>query len=169
MQQAVVTADAGTVVPISAVHEIRTLQNIVELPKNTAGVPVTGQENSMISPELLQEPEQKSPVPHRKRAFSKEEIHVSSPKPGSSRPRTVAVSRTNSARQPSVECDIPLYLIPHVIALGIRKQGDSVFRISVKRTERHLYIIRFSTRKGKKDGEETRTGGTMGGPVVPGP
>jgi hypothetical protein len=49
MQQAVVTADTGTVVPVSAVHEIRILQDIVEMPKNTAGVPVTGQEKDRKS------------------------------------------------------------------------------------------------------------------------
>jgi len=147
MQQAVVTADAGTVVPVSAVHEIRTLQNIMELPKNTAGVPVTGQENSMISPKLLQEPEQKAPAQQRKKATCKKDIHVPSSKGDHARPRTVTVSPRMSARCPAVACDIPLYLIPHVIALGIRKQGDSVFRISVVRTKQHLYTIRIRTKK----------------------
>jgi hypothetical protein len=42
--------------------------------------------------------------------------------------------------------EIPLHLIPHVIARMIRERGGKVYRISVKRTHYHHYNISVRTR-----------------------
>ena len=39
------------------------------------------------------------------------------------------------------EISVPLYLLPREIAYQINRMGDSVYRISVKRTHRHHYNI----------------------------
>ena len=39
------------------------------------------------------------------------------------------------------EISVPLYLLPREIAYQINQMGDSVYRISVKRTHRHHYNI----------------------------
>lgn len=39
------------------------------------------------------------------------------------------------------EISVPLYLLPREIAYQINEMGDSVYRISVKRTHRHHYTI----------------------------
>ncbi|MDD1693371.1 MAG: hypothetical protein LUQ71_01475 [Methanoregula sp.] len=36
---------------------------------------------------------------------------------------------------------IPLFLLPHTIAQQIRKTGDRIYRISVKRTNLHHYNV----------------------------
>lgn len=61
--------------------------------------------------------------------------------------------------------EVPLYLLPRSIALQINRFGDSVYRISVKRTHWHHYNVsvrtkslpkelappRFTTREGSRD------------------
>jgi hypothetical protein len=131
--------------------------NIVEIPEEGTGAAGAGQEKSVRSPELPQDPQRDVPAMYRKKASCKKDIHTSLPRGRHARPRTVAVSRRMSARNPSVEYDIPLYLVPHVIALGIQKRGESVFRISVKRTQQHLYTIRIRT--AKKEGRRGKNGG----------
>lgn len=49
-------------------------------------------------------------------------------------------------RQPEIEPDIPLYLIPHIIARGFRKYGGDVERVTVTATHRHFYNISIRTR-----------------------
>ena len=46
---------------------------------------------------------------------------------------------------------IPLYLLPRAIALQINRTGDSVYRISVKRTHWHHYNISVRTRSLPKE------------------
>jgi hypothetical protein len=47
--------------------------------------------------------------------------------------------------------EIPLYLLPRAIALQINRMGDSVYRISVKRTHWHHYNISVRTRSLPKE------------------
>jgi hypothetical protein len=42
--------------------------------------------------------------------------------------------------------EVPLYLLPRAIALQINRIGDSVYRISVKRTHWHHYNISVRTK-----------------------
>ena len=49
-------------------------------------------------------------------------------------------------RPPEVEPDIPLYLIPHIVARGFRKHGGDVETIIVEKTHRHFYNISIRTR-----------------------
>lgn len=44
------------------------------------------------------------------------------------------------------ETGIPLYLIPERIKWQIKKTGDRIYRISVKRTEYHHYSISVRTK-----------------------
>ncbi|MFA6332723.1 MAG: hypothetical protein WCX22_07225 [Methanoregula sp.] len=44
------------------------------------------------------------------------------------------------------EWEIPLFLLPHAIARQIRKTGDKIYRISVKRTHWHHYHVSVRTR-----------------------
>ncbi len=44
------------------------------------------------------------------------------------------------------EKEIPLWVIPHIIAQQIRKTGDRIYRISVKRTHWHHYNISVRTK-----------------------
>ncbi|HUT38101.1 MAG TPA: hypothetical protein VMW77_02225 [Methanoregula sp.] len=50
-----------------------------------------------------------------------------------------------TARRSATETEIPLCLIPAVIARQINRQGGSVYRISVKRTCRHHYNLTVRT------------------------
>ncbi len=51
-----------------------------------------------------------------------------------------------TARRSTSETEIPLYLIPHVIARQIKERGDDVYRISVKRTHWHHYNVTVRTK-----------------------
>jgi hypothetical protein len=44
------------------------------------------------------------------------------------------------------ETGIPLFLLPHAIARQIKKRGDLIYRISVKRTNRHHYNVSVRTK-----------------------
>ena len=49
------------------------------------------------------------------------------------------------------EGEIPLYLLPRALALQINRMGESVYRISVKRTHWHHYNISVRTRSLPKE------------------
>jgi hypothetical protein len=51
-----------------------------------------------------------------------------------------------TARRSATETEIPLYLIPTVIARQIKLHGGVVHRISVKRTCKHHYNITVHTK-----------------------
>ena len=58
---------------------------------------------------------------------------------------------------PFIEQDIPLYLVPHIIARAIWQHGEKTFRISVIRTKQHYYTIRLRTAKPRaRAGKEAR-------------
>lgn len=44
------------------------------------------------------------------------------------------------------EKEIPLFLIPRIIATQIKKTGDRIYRISVKRTHWHHYNVSVRTK-----------------------
>jgi hypothetical protein len=44
------------------------------------------------------------------------------------------------------ETGIPLFLLPHAIARQIKKRGDLIYRISVKRTNMHHYSVSVRTK-----------------------
>ena len=44
------------------------------------------------------------------------------------------------------ERDIPLFAIPQIIRTQIRKTGDKIYRISVKRTHWHSYNVSIRTK-----------------------
>lgn len=55
-------------------------------------------------------------------------------------------------RPPEVEEDIPLYLVPHIVARQLRKHsGDDVENITITATHRHFYNISIRTRTIRKE------------------
>ena len=48
---------------------------------------------------------------------------------------------------PVTVTEVPLYLIPRVVADQIRERGASVFRITIARTHWHTYTIVVMTRE----------------------
>ena len=73
------------------------------------------------------------------------------------------------------ETDIPLHILPAVIARQIRSVGAKIYRISVKRTHWHHYNISVRTRRILKELRPTETGEvaadpgtTPGSPPAPG-
>ena len=44
------------------------------------------------------------------------------------------------------ETGVPLYLIPQAITRMVRERGETVYRISVKRTECHHYAVSVRSR-----------------------
>jgi len=63
------------------------------------------------------------------------------------------------------ETTVPLYLLPRAIAYQINRMGDSVYRISVKRTHWHHYNISVRVRALPK---ELAPGSSMTAPVPAG-
>jgi hypothetical protein len=57
-------------------------------------------------------------------------------------------------RPPEVEPDIPLYLIPHIVARGFKRHGGDVDQIIVEKTHRHFYNVSIRTRPIRKELKE---------------
>ena len=49
------------------------------------------------------------------------------------------------------EKEVPLFLLPHAIAKQIKKTGDRIYRISVKRTHWHHYNVSVRTKSPPKE------------------
>lgn len=47
--------------------------------------------------------------------------------------------------------EVPLYLLPRAIAELIRRKGNAVYRISVKRTHWHHYNVSVRTKRIKRE------------------
>lgn len=82
--------------------------------------------------------------------------------PKIARSRSASASRRISKTRPFTEQDIPLYLVPHIIARAIWQRGELTFRISVIRTKQHYYTIRLRTArvpasKGTRPGAKSRS------------
>jgi hypothetical protein len=54
-------------------------------------------------------------------------------------------------RPPEIIPDIPLYLIPHILAREFRKHGDEVEGLTITATHRHFYNISIRTRRVPKE------------------
>lgn len=54
-------------------------------------------------------------------------------------------------RTATVERDIPLFLIPHMVLREVRKQGEELERIIVRKTGSHFYNISVRTRPIKRE------------------
>ena len=59
--------------------------------------------------------------------------------------------------------EIPLFLIPHVIMQKIRKCGEDLEGVAVKRTERHFYTVSVRTRPVNREYQSERAGRKRGG------
>jgi hypothetical protein len=149
------------VLPSITIKEITTEKPLPVQAGRVTALPAASRQDSVLaSPDTLPVlPETGrpacGPVPETK-------SHPVSP-PGIIRPRPASVSRRLSKSNPFIEQDIPLYLVPHIIARAIWHQGEQTFRISVIRTKLHYYTIRMRTarlpaRKGAKPGAKSRAG-----------
>jgi hypothetical protein len=67
-------------------------------------------------------------------------------------------------RPATIERDIPLFLIPHVVMRGVRTHGEELERVIVKKTCSHFYNISIRTRPIKRElrGGVTCSGGSDG-------
>jgi hypothetical protein len=74
-------------------------------------------------------------------------------------------------RPATIEEDIPLFLIPHIVMRGVRMHGEGLERVIVQKTRRHFYTVSIRTRpikrelKGKQtphDASETQKCGEEG-------
>jgi hypothetical protein len=67
-------------------------------------------------------------------------------------------------RPATVERDIPLFLIPHVLLREVRRHGERLERVIVRKTRSHFYNISIRTRpikrelKGAKSKDRTEDG-----------
>jgi hypothetical protein len=56
-----------------------------------------------------------------------------------------------SRRLTTVERDIPLFIVPHMIMKRIRVHGEAMERVIVRKTRRHYYNISIQTRPVKRE------------------
>ena len=54
-------------------------------------------------------------------------------------------------RAATIERDIPLVLIPHIVMRGVRKHGEDLERVIVRKTRSHFYNVRIRTRPIKRE------------------
>jgi len=54
-------------------------------------------------------------------------------------------------RLATVERDIPLFLIPHVLLREVRRHGEELERVIVRKTSSHFYNISIRTRPVKRE------------------
>lgn len=66
------------------------------------------------------------------------------------------------------ETGIPLFLLPHAIALQIKKRGDLIYRISVKRTCWHHYNVSVRIKSLPRE-LASGCGTVVRSPALPGP
>jgi hypothetical protein len=54
-------------------------------------------------------------------------------------------------RPATIERDIPLFLIPHVVMRGVRTHGEELERVTVSKTRSHFYNVSIRTRPVKRE------------------
>jgi hypothetical protein len=54
-------------------------------------------------------------------------------------------------RSATVERDIPLFLIPHVLLREVRSHGEELERVIIRKTRSHFYNISIRTRPIKRE------------------
>ena len=54
-------------------------------------------------------------------------------------------------RSATVERDIPLFLIPHVLLREVRRHGEELERVIIRKTRSHFYNISIRTRPIKRE------------------
>ena len=59
-------------------------------------------------------------------------------------------------RQTTVERDVPLFLIPHMIMKRIRQHEEAMERIIVRKARRHFYNISIRTRPANREFQNER-------------
>jgi hypothetical protein len=54
-------------------------------------------------------------------------------------------------RPATIERDIPLFLVPHIVLRGVRTHGEELERMWVKRASNHFYTVSIRTRPIKRE------------------
>jgi hypothetical protein len=62
-------------------------------------------------------------------------------------------------RTATIERDIPLFLIPHIVMRGVRTHGEDLDRVIVRKTGSHFYTVSIRTRPIKRELRGVRTDG----------
>jgi hypothetical protein len=60
-------------------------------------------------------------------------------------------------RPATVERDIPLFLIPHILLREVRRHGEELERVIVRKTRSHFYNISIRTRPIKRERKGARS------------
>jgi hypothetical protein len=130
----------------------------VKAGRATAPPATSIQDSIPVSPVTLlvlpDSPPAYGPAPTRKKPVAPPKIF---------RPCSAKICRRLSKNSPFVEQDIPLYLVPAIIARAIWQRGERTFRISVIRTKQHYYTVRLRTARpgagaGNKSCGKSRSG-----------
>ena len=66
-------------------------------------------------------------------------------------------------RPATIERDIPLYLVPHIVLLGVRRHGEDLERMIVRKTRNHFYNISTRTRPIKRELRKSGNGAGVQG------
>lgn len=66
-------------------------------------------------------------------------------------------------RPATMERDIPLFLIPHIVMRGVRTHGENLERVIVRKSSCHFYNISTRTRPVKRElkGKQPCTGSSV--------
>ena len=68
-------------------------------------------------------------------------------------------------RQTTVERDVPLFIIPHMIMKRIRTHGENLERVIVRKSGSHYYNISIRTRPVKRELKQMPAGAGVQVPV----
>ena len=60
-------------------------------------------------------------------------------------------------REVTIERDIPLFHIPHVVMQGVRTHGEELERVIVRKTGSHFYNVSIRTRPIKREYRKMQT------------
>jgi hypothetical protein len=71
-------------------------------------------------------------------------------------------------RQTTVERDIPLFIVPHMIMKRIRTHGENLERVIVRKSGSHYYNISIRTRTVKRELKENPAGAGGSLPIISG-
>ena len=66
-------------------------------------------------------------------------------------------------RPATIERDIPLYLVPHIVLRGVRRHGEELEQVIVRKTRRHFYNISIRTRPIKRELRKSGSGAGVQG------
>jgi hypothetical protein len=71
-------------------------------------------------------------------------------------------------RQTTTDRDIPLFIVPHMIMKRIRRHGENLERVIVRKSGSHYYNISIRTRPVKRELMARAAGSKIAVPIISG-